>query len=156
MAHQHIIQLTHQFKYMKILQKFKQFAVKGNVVDLAIGVIVGTEFNKIVTSLVNDVIMPPLGLVISGIKFTDLKWVLKPATTDPVTKAPVNAVTLNYENFIQASFNFLIIAFAVFLIVQVFHTLRNKEKAKEAPPSLSKTEELLTEMRDIMKRQQAA
>jgi large conductance mechanosensitive channel len=131
------------------LQKFKQFAVKGNVVNLAVGIIIGTEFNKIVTSLVNDVIMPPLGLVISGMKFNEKKWILKPAKQ--VGKEVQNAITLNYGNFLQACINFMIIALAVFILVQLYETLQTKEKEGEKPPALNKTEQTLIEIRDILK-----
>jgi large conductance mechanosensitive channel len=134
---------------MVFFQKFKQFAVKGNVINLAVGIIIGTEFNKIVTSLVNDVIMPPLGLVISGMKFNEKKWILKPAKQ--VGKEVQNAITLNYGNFIQACINFLIIALAVFILVQLYETLQTKEKEAEKPPALNKTEQTLIEIRDILK-----
>lgn len=134
---------------MAFLRKFKQFAVKGNVINLAVGIIIGTEFNKIVTSLVNDMIMPPLGLVISGMKFNEKKVILKPARQ--VGTEVQNAITLNYGNFIQACINFMIIALAVFILVQLYETLQTKEKEAEKPPALNKTEQTLIEIRDILK-----
>lgn len=134
---------------MAFLRKFKQFAVKGNVVNLAVGIIIGTEFNKIVTSLVNDMIMPPLGLVISGMKFNKKKLLLKPARQ--MGDQTLNAITLNYGNFIQACINFSIIAFAVFILVQLYDQLQTKEKNEEEAPALNKTEQTLIEIRDILK-----
>ena len=132
------------------LQEFKAFAMKGNVVDMAVGVIIGGAFGKIVSSVVADVIMPPLGLLIGGVNFTDLKWVMKPA--EVVDGKEIAAVTLNYGNFLQATFDFLIIAFSIFMFIK----LTEKKKAEEpaappAPPAPTKEEVLLTEIRDILK-----
>lgn len=134
------------------LQDFKAFAMKGNVVDMAVGVIIGGAFGKIVSSIVADVIMPPLGLLIGGVNFTDLKWVLKSA--DVVNGEEVAAVTLNYGNFLQATFDFLIIAFSIFLFVKLIVKLTEKKKEEEtqvAPPAPTKEEVLLTEIRDLLK-----
>lgn len=139
------------------LQDFKAFAMRGNVIDMAIGVIIGGAFGKIVSSLVADIIMPPLGLLIGGVNFTDLALTLKPAViVDGVTTSP--AVTLNYGLFLQASFDFLIIAFAIFLFIRLLTRLTKKkeEKKKEepaAPPTPTKEETLLTEIRDLLKAQ---
>ena len=135
------------------LQEFKAFAMKGNVVDMAVGVIIGGAFGKIVSSVVADVIMPPLGLLIGGVNFTDLKWV-KPA--EVVDGKEIAAVTLNYGNFLQATFDFLIIAFSIFMFIKLITKLTEKKKAETpaappAPPVLSKEEVLLTEIRDILK-----
>ena len=98
------------------LKEFKDFAMRGNVVDMAVGVIIGGAFGKIVSSIVSDVIMPPIGLLVGGVKFTDLEWVLKPAILEDGVET-VAAVTLNYGNFLQNVFDFLIIAFSIFLFV---------------------------------------
>ena len=114
------------------LQEFKAFAMKGNVVDMAVGVIIGGAFGKIVSSVVADVIMPPLGLLIGGVNFTDLKWVMKPA--EVVDGKEIAAVTLNYGNFLQATFDFLIIAFSIFMFIKLITKLTEKKKA-ETPPA---------------------
>ena len=133
------------------LQEFKAFAMKGNVVDMAVGVIIGGAFGKIVSSVVADVIMPPLGLLIGGVNFTDLKWVMKPA--EVVDGKEIAAVTLNYGNLLQATFDFLIIAFSIFMFIKLITKLTEKKKAETppAPPAPSKEEVLLTEIRDILK-----
>ena len=136
------------------LQEFKAFAMKGNVVDMAVGVIIGGAFGKIVSSVVADVIMPPLGLLIGSVNFTDLKWVMKPA--EVVDGKEIAAVTLNYGNFLQATFDFLIIAFSIFMFIKLITKLTEKKKAEEpatppAPPAPTKEEVLLTEIRDILK-----
>ena len=136
------------------LQEFKAFAMKGNVVDMAVGVIIGGAFGKIVSSVVADVIMPPLGLLIGGVNFTDLKWVMKPA--EVVDGKEIAAVTLNYGNFLQATFDFLIIAFFFFIFIKLITKLTENKKAETpaappAPPAPSKEEVLLTEIRDILK-----
>ena len=131
---------------MSILQEFREFAVKGNVVDMAVGIIIGAAFGKIVSSFVGDVIMPPLGILIGGINFTDLAFILK----DAVGETP--AVTLNYGRFIQTLVDFTIVAFAIFIMVKGINTM--KKKAAEAPPASpapSREEQLLAEIRDILK-----
>ncbi len=133
---------------MKFLKEFKEFAMRGNVVDMAVGIIIGAAFGKIVTSLVNDVIMPPIGILVGGVDFKDLSFVIKEAIGD----AP--AVTINYSNFIQVVFDFLIVAFAIFLMIKGLNALKRKqeeEPAPAAPPKPSKEETLLTEIRDILK-----
>lgn len=127
--------------------------MRGNVVDLAVGVIIGGAFGKIVASLVADVIMPPIGLLVGGVNFTDLKAQLKPAeVVDGVEKV---AVTLNYGNFIQTTFDFLIVAFAIFMFIKLLNKFnKKKEEAPAAPappPAPTKEEVLLTEIRDILK-----
>jgi large conductance mechanosensitive channel len=132
---------------MKLIDEFKSFALKGNVIDLAVGIIIGAAFGKIVASLVSDVLMPPLGLLIGGVNFTDLKIVMKAAT---VTKP---AVTLNYGNFLQIIFDFLIVAFSVFMVIKALIILKKKEEAApQAPPPPTKEEILLTEIRDLLKK----
>ncbi len=132
---------------MKLVDEFKAFALKGNVVDMAVGIIIGAAFGKIVSSLVSDVIMPPLGLLIGGVNFTDLKITLKAAEgTNP-------AVTMNYGNFIQVTFDFLIVAIAIFMVIKAMNSLqRKKETTPAAPPAPSKEEILLTEIRDLLKK----
>lgn len=130
---------------MAIVKEFKEFAMRGNVVDLAVGVIIGAAFGKIVTSLVADIIMPPIGMVTGGIDFKDLKYVLKPA----VDKTPETAI--NYGMFINNVIDFLIVAFCIFLIVKGINTLKKKEEAAPAaPPEPTKEEILLTEIRDLL------
>ena len=137
---------------MKIVEEFKAFALKGNVVDIAVGIIIGAAFGKIVSSLVSDVIMPPLGLLIGGVDFTDLKINLKGAGIDEAGNA-ISAVTLNYGTFIQTLFDFLIIAFAIFLMIKVMNNLKKKEEAAPPPPAApTKEEKLLTEIRDLLKK----
>jgi large conductance mechanosensitive channel len=137
---------------MKIVQEFKQFAMKGNVVDMAVGIIIGAAFGKIVSSLVNDVIMPPLGLLIGGVDFTELKITLKEAVADQAGNA-ANAVTLNYGTFIQTAFDFLIVAFAIFLMIKAMNNLKKKEETAPAtPPEPTREEKLLTEIRDLLKK----
>ena len=143
------------------LQDFKAFAMKGNVVDMAVGVIIGGAFGKIVTSVVNDIIMPPIGLLVGGVNFKDLKWVMKEATT-AADGTEVAAVTLNYGNFLQQTFDFLIIAFSIFIMIKLITKLTDKMKKEEeaapapapapAPePEPSAEEKLLTEIRDLLK-----
>ena len=138
------------------LQDFKAFAMKGNVIDMAVGVIIGGAFGKIVSSVVADVIMPPLGLLVGGVNFTDLKWVMKPA--EVVDGKEIAAVTLNYGNFLQATFDFLIIAFSIFFFIRLLTKLTTKKEAAApvtppAPPAPTKEEVLLTEIRDLLKEQ---
>lgn len=147
------------------LQDFKAFAMRGNVLDMAVGVIIGGAFGKIVTSVVNDIIMPPIGLLVGGVNFTDLKLVMKDAIPEKLNEAgeviqeAVPAVTLNYGNFLQQTFDFLIIAFSIFVFVSLIKKMSEKKKAEEAPaapappPAPSKEEVLLTEIRDLLKEQ---
>ncbi len=139
-------------KKSTLLQEFKSFALKGNVVDMAVGVIIGSAFGKIVSSLVADIIMPPIGLLIGGVNSTDLKWVMKPAIVENGEEVAA-AVTLNYGNFLQVTFDFLIIAFSIFLFVRLISrlTTRKKTETPAAPPAPTKEEMLLTEIRDLLK-----
>ncbi len=133
---------------MSIVQEFKEFAVKGNMMDMAVGIIIGAAFGKIVSSLVADVIMPPLGLLIGGIDFSAMGVVLK----EGVGNTP--ATVLRYGVFIQALFDFLIVAIAIFLLVKGINRLRRKkEEAPAAPPAPPREEVLLQEIRDILKAQ---
>lgn len=138
---------------MAILKEFKDFAMRGNVVDLAVGIIIGGAFGKIVTSLVTDVIMPPIGLLIGGVKFTELKITLKDSVINQAGKVTSEAVTLNYGNFVQVIFDFLIVAFAVFLLIKALNRLQKKKEAAPAtPPAPTNEEVLLTEIRDLLKK----
>ena len=129
-----------------MLKEFKEFAMRGNVVDLAVGVVIGAAFGKIVSSVVADVIMPPIGLALGGVDFADLKLVMKEA----VGETP--AVTLNYGSFIQTCVDFLIVAFAIFLLVKLINSLKREEAAAPPPPPAPSAEEaLLTEIRDLLK-----
>lgn len=152
------------------LQDFKAFAMKGNVIDMAVGVIIGGAFGKIVTSVVNDLIMPTVGMLVGGVNFSDLKLTMKEAVPEKlneageVIEAAVPAVTLNYGNFLQQTFDFLIIAFCIFLMIKGIAKLNNmKKKEEEAPapeptpapaPEPSAEEKLLTEIRDLLKNKQ--
>jgi large conductance mechanosensitive channel len=131
---------------MGVLKEFRDFAVKGNMIDMAVGIIIGAAFGKLVSSLVNDVIMPPLGQVIGGVNFTELKLVIG----SPIEgRAPV---TINYGNFLQTALDFLIVAWAIFMVVKAINALKRKqEAAPAAPPAPTKSEVLLTEIRDLLK-----
>lgn len=135
-----------------ILQEFKKFAMRGNVIDMAVGVIIGGAFGKIVSSLVADVIMPLVGLLVGGINFSQLKWVIKPEVADG-GEVIASEVSLNYGNFIQVTFDFLIIAVSVFLMVKAVNVLsrKKKEETAAAPPAPSAEEKLLTEIRDLLR-----
>ena len=135
---------------MSILSEFKQFAVKGNVIDLAVAVVIGAAFGAIVTSLVNDIVMPPIGMATGGVDFTELKIQL----SDPVMegdKVIKEGASINYGNFIQTIVNFLIIALAIFSMVKAINTMKRKEEAAPETPTPSKEELLLTEIRDLLR-----
>lgn len=135
----------------KILQEFKQFAMRGNVIDMAVGIIIGGAFGKIVSSAVSDLIMPPIGLLIGGVNFTDLKIVLKEAVMEGETVVSP-AVSLNYGNFLQVTFDFIIIAFAIFMLIKAINTLnKKKEEAPATPAAPPANIQLLTEIRDLLK-----
>ena len=138
---------------MKLISEFKAFAMRGNVVDMAVGIIIGGAFGKIVSSVVADVIMPPIGLLLGGVKFTDLKIILKDPVMDAAGAITTQAVSINYGNFIQTTVDFLIIAFAIFMIVKAMNSMKKKEEAPvEAPaPPPSNEEVLLAEIRDLLK-----
>ena len=134
----------------KFLNEFKQFAMRGNVIDLAVGVIIGAAFSKITSSLVGDIIMPPIGALIGGVNFTDLVITLKQASV-AANGEIIPAVTINYGSFIQTIIDFLIIAFTIFLFIKL-----NRQKAKETPvtpPTPPADIQLLTEIRDLLKQQ---
>ena len=128
-----------------MLKEFKDFAMRGNVVDMAVGIVIGGAFGKIVSSFVNDVLMPPIGLLVGGVDFADLAITLQEASGD------VAAVTVNYGSFIQTVIDFVIIAFAIFMVVKAMNNLKKKEEAAPpAPPKPSAEEKLLTEIRDLL------
>lgn len=136
-----------------MLKEFKEFAMKGNVMDMAIGIIIGGAFGKIVASFVADVLMPPLGLLIGGVNFQDLKIVLTEAVLDASGAETAAAVSINYGNFIQVTFDFIIIAFAIFMMVKAMNAAKKKEEAAPAaPPAPSNEEVLLSEIRDLLKK----
>jgi len=131
---------------MSMVKEFKEFIMRGNVIDLAVGIVIGAAFGKIVSSLVADIIMPPLGLLIGGVNFTDLKVVLG----TPLSGG--EPVTLNYGNFIQVLFDFVIVAFAIFLVVKMVNRLKRKQaEAPDVPPAPTNDQVLLTEIRDLLK-----
>lgn len=131
---------------MSMMKEFKEFAVKGNVVDMAVGIIIGTAFGKIVSSFVNDVIMPPIGVLLGGVDFSNLAITIKQA----VGEKP--AVVISYGKFIQSLVDFAIISFAIFIVVKAINELKRKEKeAHNAPPTSSTEEVLLREIRDLLK-----
>ena len=137
---------------MGFIKEFKEFAAKGNVMDLAVGIIIGSAFGKIVSSLVADIVMPPIGLIVGGIKFTEIKLPLKDAVVDS-SGVIKEAITLNVGNFIQSVFDFLIIACAIFFIVKVMNRLnRKKTEEPSAPPKPSAEVLLLEEIRDLLKK----
>ena len=145
---------------MGLMQEFKAFAMRGNVIDMAVGIVIGGAFGKIVSSFVADVIMPPLGLLLGKVNFTELAVVLKKAVPAVVengqeVQAAVAAVTLNYGKFIQTTVDFIIIAFAIFIVIKAMNSLKRKAEAAPAapaaPPAPSKEQVLLTEIRDLLK-----
>lgn len=131
---------------MSMMKEFKEFAVKGNVVDMAVGIIIGAAFGKIITALVSGVIMPPIGVLLGGVDFSDLAYVVKEA----VGEAP--AVVISYGAFVQTVIDFTIIAFAIFMVIKGINSLKKKEEeAPKVPPAPSAEESLLTEIRDLLK-----
>lgn len=142
---------------MSFFKDFKDFAMKGNVVDMAVGVIIGAAFGKIVSSLVDDIIMPLVGVATGGMNFTDYKIMLKEATTNAAGEV-IPAVTLNWGSWVQTIVDFLIVAFCIFVMIKFMSNLRKKKEVEEAQEEAavaetSKEEELLTEIRDILKSQ---
>ncbi len=130
---------------MSMMSEFRDFAMRGNVVDMAVGIVIGGAFGKIVSSFVNDVLMPPIGLALGGVDFSELAVTLQEASGD------VAAVTLKYGAFIQTVIDFIIIAFAIFMVVKAMNNLKKKEEAAP-PPKPSEEVTLLTEIRDMMKK----
>ncbi|MGC1274626.1 MAG: large-conductance mechanosensitive channel protein MscL [Planctomycetaceae bacterium] len=140
---------------MKLLQEFKEFAMKGNVVDLAVGLVIGAAFGKIVSSLVADVIMPPLGLMIGGINFSEMGWTLKDAVVGADGNVTTPAVVLAYGKFLQVVFDFLIVAAAIFGVIKLMNEAKRRmeRKAEVAPeaPEVPADIKLLTEIRDELR-----
>lgn len=141
----------------KLLSEFKEFAMRGNVVDMAVGVIIGAAFGKIVSSLVDDIIMPLIGVATGGMNFTDYKWVIQSAVNDATGAVIKPEVTLNWGSWIQTVVDFLIVALCIFFMVKFINQLIRRRKAEEAapaaPPAPTKEEQLLTEIRDLLKDQ---
>lgn len=136
---------------MGFVKEFKEFAMRGNVIDLAVGVVIGAAFGKIVSSLVDDIIMPPIGYITGGVDFSAMKYVIQPA--DPVSE--IAEVAITYGNFINVVIQFVIVAFAIFLVVKGINSLKRKEEAApEAPPAPTKEELLLAEIRDLLRAKQ--
>jgi large conductance mechanosensitive channel len=132
---------------MSFVSEFKSFAMKGNVVDMAVGIIIGAAFGKIVASLVRDVIMPPIGVLVGGVDFSELAYIIQEAQGEAA------AVAINYGLFIQSIVDFLIVAFAIFMAIKVMNSLKKKEEAAPVAPEKPSTEVvLLTEIRDLLKR----
>jgi large conductance mechanosensitive channel len=132
---------------MSVVKEFKEFAMKGNVIDLAVGVVIGAAFGKIVTSLVSDIMLPPLGILTGGIDFSDMKLTIKAA--DALKKTA--AVTINYGLFLNILIQFIIVAFCVFLVVKAINVMKKKQEAAPAPDPVPTNEEvLLTEIRDLL------
>ncbi|MBD5345523.1 MAG: large-conductance mechanosensitive channel protein MscL [Bacteroides sp.] len=142
---------------MSFIKEFKDFAMKGNVVDMAVGVVIGAAFGKIVSSLVDDIIMPLVGVATGGMNFTDFKWVIQKGITEGETVIQPE-VTMNYGAWIQTIVDFIIVAFCIFIMIKFINQLRrNKEEEAQAPapaPEPTKEEQLLTEIRDILKSEQ--
>jgi large conductance mechanosensitive channel len=138
---------------MGFFQEFKTFAMRGNVLDMAVGVVIGGAFGKIVTSFVNDVIMPPIGVLLGNADFSNLCVTLKAAVVDASGAETAPAVVLRYGAFINTIIDFLIVAFAIFLVIKGINSLqKKKEEEPAAPPAPTKEEELLTEIRDLLKK----
>ncbi len=137
---------------MKFFQEFKQFAMRGNVIDMAVGVILGGAFGKIVSSLVSDIIMPPIGLLVGNVNFSEIKIPLKSAGIDAAGNA-LPAVTINIGTFINVFIDFILVAFSIFIVIKAINSFHKKTKAAEVqtPPAPTKDQELLTEIRDLLK-----
>ena len=134
-------------------QEFKEFALRGNVMDMAVGIIIGGAFGKIVSSLVDDILMPLIGLITGGVNFTELKWVIKPAELNAAGEEIVAATTLNYGLFIQNIIDFLIIALVIFMMIRGINSLRKKQEEPTTPepaPEPSDEVKLLTEIRNLL------
>jgi large conductance mechanosensitive channel len=136
---------------MKFVDEFKDFAMKGNVIDMAVGIVIGVAFGRMVSSIVNDILMPPIGVLIGGVNFSDLKFIIKEASD----KTP--AVTINYGNFIQVVFDFLIIALSMFIVIKAMNVAKRKreKEAEDEKPAIveePKDLELLSEIRDLLRK----
>lgn len=159
MEDKNIVKKIKKSKSANWLKEFKDFAVKGNVVDLAVAVVIGAAFGKIVSSLVADIVMPLVGVLVGGVNFTGWKWILRPAVLAENGEVIKQAVTMNIGVFIQNVFDFLVIFLAVFIMVKMIGRLKKrlikeeKEKTEETPKPLTKDQELLTEIRDLLKKE---
>ncbi|MFV0376792.1 MAG: large-conductance mechanosensitive channel protein MscL [Mangrovibacterium sp.] len=137
---------------MSFIKEFKTFAMKGNVIDMAVGIVIGGAFGKIVSSFVSDILMPPLGMLLGGADFKSFKWVLKDDVMNAAGEVVEKGATISYGLFIQTAVDFVIIAFAIFLIIKAMNGMKKKEEAAPvAPPAPTQEELLLTEIRDILK-----
>lgn len=136
---------------MSVIKEFKEFAMRGNVIDLAVGVIIGASFGKIVTSLVDDIIMPPIGYIMGGIDFADKKIVIK----DEDVANKIAEVSIKYGNFLNTLIQFLIVAFCIFLMIKFINSLKKKEQIPVAEAIPTKEEALLSEIRDILRSQKS-
>lgn len=143
---------------MSFIKEFKEFAMRGNVIDMAVGVVIGAAFGKIISSLVDDIIMPLVGVATGGINFTDYKWVIQQAVIDGQTQEILKPeVTMNWGSWVQTIVDFIIVAFCIFVAIKAINQLKRKqveEPAPEAAPEPTKEEVLLTEIRDLLKEQQ--
>jgi large conductance mechanosensitive channel len=138
---------------MGFFSDFKGFIFKGNILDLATAVVIGAAFGKIVSSFVDDVVMPPIGMILGGVNFSDLKIILKEAVAATATSPEVAAVTINYGAFLQTLIDFMIIAFVIFMVLRAYNSTQKQKEAEPAPtPALSNEEVLLTEIRDLLKK----
>lgn len=142
---------------MKFFKEFKEFALKGSMFDMAVGIIIGGAFSKVVSSLVNDIIMPPLAVLLGQVKLGDIKWLMKPEQLNADGEMLTEAVYVNYGMFLQVLIDFTIIAFSIFLVVKVFNRLRNKaENSKDKTVVTPKDIQLLSEIRDLLQDQKKA
>lgn len=143
---------------MSFFKEFKEFAMRGNVIDMAVGVVIGAAFGKIISSLVDDIIMPLVGVVTGGINFTDYKWVIQKAIIDGQTQEILKPeVTMNWGSWVQTLVDFIIVAFCIFVAIKAINQLKRKKEEAPAPapaPEPTKEEVLLTEIRDLLKQQQ--
>jgi large conductance mechanosensitive channel len=138
---------------MGMIKEFKEFISRGNVLDLAVGVVIGASFGKVVTSLVNDIIMPPIGYLLNGVNFRNFKMVVQQAQLDANGTVLKPEIAITYGNFIQVIIEFIIIAFCIFLVVKAFNSMRKREaEVPAAPPAPSTQEQLLMEIRDLLKK----
>ena len=138
---------------MSFFKEFKEFAMRGNVIDMAVGVVIGAAFGKIISSLVDDIIMPLVGVVTGGMNFTDYKWVIQKAVVDSQTQEVLTPeVTMNWGSWVQTLFDFIIVAFCIFVAIKAINQLKRKKEEAPAPaPAPTKEEVLLTEIRDLLK-----
>jgi|SRR6185437_2946123 len=140
---------------MNIFKEFKEFAIRGNVLDITVGMVVGTAFTKISSSLVGDILMPPLGLLLGEINLANYKWVLKPTVSDNTGKVVKDMVSINYGMFIQNIIDFMIVTFAIFLVIKAINTLKRKHAEKQENQAAPSQEViLLTQIRDLLEKKQ--